>query len=782
MKSIIQILSVLLCTGIFMSQAMACDAVGGCAYPWVQKENGNEYSDTINPFLGRNESTSPAYKIHLGDDINDQLHTDLGDITSSLALGKVRFTGYLSGAGHVVVLEHTRGNGDGFCSQYDHLQYPITTYVDPASNYILYPRGSLNTDIAVGKSVGVGAPIGRVSGTGSTTSTYSPHIHLEIRLDYPACKNSPSYGYVQNTGTATSWGDISHEDMYLINQHLDPSMFVEQGLSSYVYKLTKGWNQIKVRFMGDISFGDMVVYKAIDNPDEGNVERVGFLDASDLGYLSRGIAMYQDGAWHTPIAGGSGETFWVYAFEEELMLILYGNVRDTEFNLGDVAQTTDSLKARLLPGTDGFHIYTLPVDDTLIIADGPQNADGYVWWKIFRPPYIEAWVAENWLKDALQQEPDYIPTQVIDSGDPTEPSDEVPPAGGSLEEVTTPGEFVLSSNGDFCLSGDTSVSLSWEASGSADTYSVYQDGSLIHSLVGDTTSATMGNLSVNQAYDFSVKASNSLGDIWSNTVTVNIGTPCEVPTAACADISHLTKGARSAVHNHSDGVYEIFVDKDVIFTESDPNCANDVAKALACVYWGKFNDSYPHNDIITNWFSLETDADCLTTEPVNDPVVEEDPVSTPSEEFVTSTIEPLWLDSRAQGWSEEVSSSFSIHTGEVSESYEGLVSLSLDFKLTGATYTLTKDTGSIDSTKTFTGAIYGVNNYGKVYVSLVQENGTETEKVILETFTLYPSNRYQWYTFSIPLTDMATTGETYTGIRFSSSTFGEVYLDVLQFE
>lgn len=233
----------ILCTVLFLQYAVAegenCDAVGGCAEPWASvgavDGNATNYSENLNPFMGRNENVS--YKIHLGDDMNDDredgtdTNKDLGDKVFALADGAITYSGYSRGFGQLVILEHTRKNGARFCSQYAHMQYPTTLHEDPASNYTRYPRGTLNDDIDVGKNVVKGDWIGRVSGTRDENRKWGVHLHVEIRHDYPTCKTEPGSSYIQNTsGTSTSWGNITDAEMQEINDRLDcaPQIFPDR--------------------------------------------------------------------------------------------------------------------------------------------------------------------------------------------------------------------------------------------------------------------------------------------------------------------------------------------------------------------------------------------------------------------------------------------------------------------------------------------------------------------------------------------------------------------------
>jgi predicted membrane-bound mannosyltransferase len=55
------------------------------------------------------------------------------------------------------------------------------------------------------------------------------------------------------------------------------------------------------------------------------------------------------------------------------------------------------LRVRAEPSTDGRLVTAVREGTTLTVTDGPEEADGYVWWKVRAPDGKEGWGAANWL-------------------------------------------------------------------------------------------------------------------------------------------------------------------------------------------------------------------------------------------------------------------------------------------------------------------------------------------------------------------------------------------------
>lgn len=87
-----------------------------------------------------------------------------------------------------------------------------------------------------------------------------------------------------------------------------------------------------------------------------------------------------------------------------------------KFAVGDTARVTEGLNMRSGAGTGHGVISVLPVGTTGRVSAGPQNANGYVWWRI-ETSRGTGWVVENWI---ARQGGGSTPT-------PTDP----PPSSGS---------------------------------------------------------------------------------------------------------------------------------------------------------------------------------------------------------------------------------------------------------------------------------------------------------------------------------------------------------------
>ncbi len=75
-----------------------------------------------------------------------------------------------------------------------------------------------------------------------------------------------------------------------------------------------------------------------------------------------------------------------------------------EFGRGDRIQVTGALRVRVAPGTDErevaspYYPGSMPVGSLGTIVDGPQEVDGYVWWKIDYDRGVTGWSAQDWLE------------------------------------------------------------------------------------------------------------------------------------------------------------------------------------------------------------------------------------------------------------------------------------------------------------------------------------------------------------------------------------------------
>lgn len=74
-----------------------------------------------------------------------------------------------------------------------------------------------------------------------------------------------------------------------------------------------------------------------------------------------------------------------------------------EFVIGAAVQVigveTSGLNVRDTPGRDGLPRFLAYDDDTFVLVDGPQAADGFEWWRIEDPndPTRYGWAARNYL-------------------------------------------------------------------------------------------------------------------------------------------------------------------------------------------------------------------------------------------------------------------------------------------------------------------------------------------------------------------------------------------------
>ena len=366
----------------------------------------SEYSPNDNPFLGIYEEEFPG-KVHVGDDENASLRSDLGDVVYAVAAGRVTYAGPSPAAsrlGYRVHLEHQMPHGSKICSQYFHIQHPTNTNYpfdhanDPgnpntgepfAPSFDMTPSCPTAGDgVEENDLVARGQPIGRIS----TTGRWSSHLHVELRLDWPRCKISagPSYVYALPDDEANT---------LILNSRIDPFRYFEEGLMSYVYPLREGWNRIRVNFEGAIERDDIVVV-AKSNGSPGNIRKYALAGASQAGIMFDGI--YRDGDWALENQQlDSGDYYWVYSYQSEVNLVLYGEVRQ-DFFYGDRIKFSSSTNVRtsaMIPG-DGSNISTTVDTSTVLtvlsdpVRDGtfPSVSDiedfGYTWFYVTNAPIV----------------------------------------------------------------------------------------------------------------------------------------------------------------------------------------------------------------------------------------------------------------------------------------------------------------------------------------------------------------------------------------------------------
>ena len=61
------------------------------------------------------------------------------------------------------------------------------------------------------------------------------------------------------------------------------------------------------------------------------------------------------------------------------------------------------LNIREQPTTNSKTVTSAKEGTTLVVLDGPKEADGYTWWQVRTPDGAEGWAAGNWL--VLKTEP-----------------------------------------------------------------------------------------------------------------------------------------------------------------------------------------------------------------------------------------------------------------------------------------------------------------------------------------------------------------------------------------
>ena len=116
---------------------------------------------------------------------------DLGKPVYAVANGIVRFSGFNTAQGHIVMIEHHLPDGRRVWSQYAHLQ---------------------ERWVSEGEIVWRRQPIGTV-GQGPN-NRFSPHLHFEIRIKY-----LPQNGWPRTNGQA--WSESKVREYYA-----DPTEFI----------------------------------------------------------------------------------------------------------------------------------------------------------------------------------------------------------------------------------------------------------------------------------------------------------------------------------------------------------------------------------------------------------------------------------------------------------------------------------------------------------------------------------------------------------------------------
>ena len=67
-----------------------------------------------------------------------------------------------------------------------------------------------------------------------------------------------------------------------------------------------------------------------------------------------------------------------------------------------VGAGVDKLSFRSGPGSDYARLKIVSDGDTFTVLDGPEEADGYLWWRLKDDAGTIGWVAENWLEPTGQ--------------------------------------------------------------------------------------------------------------------------------------------------------------------------------------------------------------------------------------------------------------------------------------------------------------------------------------------------------------------------------------------
>ena len=174
----------------------------------------------------------------------------------------------------------------------------------------------------------------------------------------------------------------------------------------------------------------------------------------------------------------------------------------SKFNTGDTVHTTANLNVRTGAGvsypeiSDPDYPGYAPTGTTGVILDGPESADGYIWWKVEYDAGYTGWSAQDWLETTS------TPT-------PSPPSPPTPTFPGSSSE---PGSLI-----------DTlTPSLQWNGVSGADYYALaisrypYGSSNIIYNpqvVYGTSLTVPNGVLEYGQKYRWNMQAHNSAG--WS---------------------------------------------------------------------------------------------------------------------------------------------------------------------------------------------------------------------------------------------------------------------------
>jgi len=75
----------------------------------------------------------------------------------------------------------------------------------------------------------------------------------------------------------------------------------------------------------------------------------------------------------------------------------------------ETAITTANVNVRSAPSLTASIIRIVPSGILGTIIDGPVDADGYRWWKVFYASYgVTGWTADNWLKRTGEYQSDFV--------------------------------------------------------------------------------------------------------------------------------------------------------------------------------------------------------------------------------------------------------------------------------------------------------------------------------------------------------------------------------------